>query len=223
MPPRNSSVHPTIVDAASLFDACDFFAGRSGKGRISVNYAELKSVLDQYRLDQGWPASTINNALLSIDPESEGQQRFNTMLDRAGFEPDAVYFRDNFVSLPPGRTPNNSDEGHIVKPIVSMASRITYIAGLLAHRLDTHLLVVSHGFELYGPLLDLSHRLTKGKVGLAYFGSLLDYRWKAAGLFEPGFELSFCDLDQYAPDLLGIDLSHRAGASGDARAGLSRF
>lgn len=223
MPSRNTGVHPTIIDASSLFEACDFFTGRTGRSKINLNYAELKSILDHFREIHGWPTSTINTALLSIDPESSGQQRFNTMLERSGFESDPIHYRDNFVSLPPGKTPKGGDENYVDKPIVSMASRISYIAGLLAHRPDTHLLIVSHGFELYGPLLDLSHRLSQGRVGLAFFGSLLDYRWKASGLFQDDSHLSFCDLDQYSSELLGLDLVSRGNTPTNTRGGLSRF
>jgi hypothetical protein len=113
------------------------------------------------------------------------------------------------------------------KPIVSFAPRIAYIAGLFARHPDPHFMVVCHSFELYGPLMDLARRISAGKVGLAYFGSLLDYRWKAAGLFERSDEgaphIHFFDLDPFGKELIGVDLSGGPSGTSDVRSGLSRF
>ncbi len=60
---------------------------------------------------------------------------------------------------------------------------------------------------------------------MAYFGSLLDYRWKAAGLLDENKNggVKFFDLDPYGRELLGVDLGGAPGVAGDIRAGLSRF
>lgn len=214
-----STLDPTIVDAASLFDASEVISERVGRSKITLDYSKLRETLDSLRQDRGWRAASLNTILLSIDPGSEGQQRFQTMLRHAGFEPDVIHYRDSFVSVPPGRSPNEMSG----KSIVSLAPRIAYIAGLMARHADPHFLVVSHSFELYGPLTDLSHRIEKGKVGIAYFASLMDYRWKAAGLFDGDLDVEFFDLDPYGDELLGVDLGGRPRAATEARDGLSRF
>ncbi len=81
-----------------------------------------------------------------------------------------------------------------------MASRITYLAGLLSRSKDSQLLVVSHAYELFTPLHDLANRLSDaGHVGLAYFGSLLDHRYRQTGILESHNvdRLEFFDLDPY--------------------------
>ncbi len=215
---RTPSLDPTIVDAASLFDASEFIGERVGR-KVTLNYANLRERLDSLRKERGWRPAKPNWILLSIDPNSEGQKRFEGMLKHSGFEVDVVHFRDTFVSPPPGRSPSEVTG----KSMVSLAPRIAYIAGLMAARADTEFLVVSHSFELSGPLADLRHRIGNGKVGLAYFGSLLDYRWKVAGLFDGKLGVDFFDLDEYGDHLMGIDLAGPQSGAADARAGLSRF
>ena len=240
--PKVRHFDPNIVDAASLFDACDGIAERLGRSKLTIDYAKLRECLDALRKRWEWRPASVNTILVSIDPSSEGQQRFQAMLKHSGFEIDAVHYRDTFVSPPPGRNPSEMTG----KPIVSLASRIAYIAGLMARHegLKPELLVVSHSFELCGPLTDLAHRLSDrdGKVGLAYFGSLLDYRWKAAGLFEsqwlPGplggagdatlapaqrIGLKFFDLEPSCTELLGEEFPGTPHARVPAADGLNRF
>jgi hypothetical protein len=215
----SSSPNPTIVDAASLFYASEVIADRVGR-KVTVDYAKLREVLDSLREQHGWRPSSVNMALLSIDPASEGQQRFQSMLRHSGFEPDVIHYRDAFVSLPPGRslTELRGDS------IVSLSARIAYIAGLMARHPDPHFLVVSHSFELYCPLADLRERIgQKGEVGIAYFGSLMDFRWKGTGLFDDKLNLTFFDLDPYGNEILGVDLIGRPNTTANGRSGLSRF
>jgi hypothetical protein len=219
MTKSTSSLDTTIVDAASLHGAHEILAERVGRTKITTDYTKLRSRLDLLRKDAGWRSASLNTILLSIDPNSEGQQRFQNMLGHSGFEPDIIHFRDSFVSVPPGRSPN--DMGG--KSIVTLAPRIAYIAGLMARYPDPHFLVVSHSFELFGPLTDLSRRVPNGRVGVAYFGSLLDFRWKSTGLLDGKLEMEFFDLDPYGDEILGIDLTGRPSAVPNARTGLSKF
>lgn len=215
----SSQLDPTIVDAASLFDASEVIAERVGRNKITIDYTRLRDCLDSLRNEHGWRQASPNMILLSIDPASEGQQRFQSMLRHSGFEPDVIHYRDTFVSVPPGRNPNEMSG----KSVVSLASRIAYIAGLMARYPSPQFLVVSHSFELFGPLTDLKRRVQGGKVGIAYFASLLDYRWKLAGLFDGKLDVEFFDLDQHADDLMGIDLAGREAPTSESQVGLSRF
>lgn len=115
--------------------------------------------------------------MVAVDPASEGQQRFSAMLSHAGYNVDPVHFRDAFISLPPGRSPNDS----AARSSASFATRIAYVAGLMARHSSPSLLIVSHAYELCGPLVDLARRLPDAKLGVAFFGSLMDYRWKLSG------------------------------------------
>lgn len=219
MPRANSSQHVTVVDAASLFDATELIAERHNRSKVTIQYNELKNRLDEFRRAEGWPPAVLNVILLSLDPASEGQQRFKSMLSHAGFEPDVVPYRDAFVSLPPGRSPAESS----AKPITSFAARIAYIAGLMTRYDDASLIVVSHAFELCSPLADLAERLPKRRVGIAYFASLMDFRWRSAGLFDDELPISFFDLDPFGLDLMGIDLGGKRGTFEDRHLFLSRF
>ncbi len=215
----STSLDPTLIDAASLFDASEVIAERAGRAKVTIDYTKLRACLDSLRVEHMWRPATLNTILLSIDPNSEGQQRFQSMLRHAGFEPDVVHYRDTYVSVPPGRSPNEMSG----KPVVSLAPRIAYIAGLMSRHPAAHFLVVAHSFELFGPLSDLRHRMPEGKVAIAYFASLLDYRWKAAGLFDGKVDIEFFDLDPFGDELLGVDLESGPSSTREARSAFSRF
>ena len=220
MPKASStSHHATVVDGASLFDAAEAIGDRFGRSKVTVDYTKLNERLADLRRQANWNPATVSTIMLSIDPNSEGQQRFQSMLKHAGFEPDVVYFRDAFVSLPPGRSPADAS----AKSTVSLASRITYIAGLMSRYPSSEFLVITHSFELHGPLLDLADRLNQGKVGLAYFGSLLDYRWRLAGLMDGKLNIEFFDLDPYGHELVGVELVAKVSDPQQFRSGLKRF
>jgi hypothetical protein len=116
---------------------------------------------------------------------------------------DPVDFHDAFVSLPPGQLPG---EGAGYRSIISFAPRIAYMAGLLAKSPESQLLVVTHSFDVYWPLLQLAQRLTRGGVALAYFSSMLDYRWRRVFASQPssgGNKVRFYDLQDSLFELLG--------------------
>jgi hypothetical protein len=212
----------TVVDAASLFDAGEFLSEQFSR-RVTVDYPRLKELLDRIRVADGWRQSARTTILVSWDPNSEGQRKFHGMLQHAGFETDVSHYRDSFASLPPGRTPAEFSNN---KPLKSFAARLAYIAGLMARYPDSHFVVVTHSFELFPPLIDLARRFAdegNGKVGVAYFASLMDYRWKAAGLFETDSTVKLFDLDPYGEELVGFELVRRGRAERDNQAGLSRF
>lgn len=222
MSQSNSPQDVTIVDAASLFEAAEVLAERFGRHKITIDYSRLKEQLDAFREEVGWRPASMTSILLSYDPKSEGQKRFLSMLQHAGFEPDTCHFRDAFASLPPGRAP--AEQGG--RSPVSFSARIAYIAGLLARHEAPNFMVVSHSFELCAALSDLARR-TRGRVGIAYFNSLLDYRWKFAGLGQQDkCDIEFFDLDECGEYLLGIDLmmeEQREQRTPATSSGLSRF
>lgn len=141
-------------------------------------------------------------AIVSVDPKSDVQGRFTAALERIGYTIDRVDFRQAFVSMPPGRHPGEDGE----RSIISVAPRITYLAGLLARSPDAQLLVVSYSFEVFSALQDLARRATKGRVGIAYFSSLIDFRFRATGLLDlrPSVGgVRFYDLEESLPELFG--------------------
>jgi hypothetical protein len=218
-----SSTDPSLnsIDGISLHGAQEFLGERSARNRVTIDYPKLVATLNDLRGKAGWLPAAVTTMHVSADPDSEGQQRFQSMLRHAGIELDVMHYRDTFVSLPPGRSPAEFNS----KPIGSFASRLTYVAGLMARFKSPQLLIVTHAFELCGPLVDLVSRLPQGRVGIAYFASLLDYRWKLAGLLDrklPG--VAFFDLDPYGQELVGIDLDGQASPGTDIRSNaLSRF
>jgi len=207
MSASTKTIDPTIVDAASLFDACEALSDQHGS-KVSLSYPKLRDVLDSQRQRFSWRPATTHEALLTIDPISEGQQRFTDMLKRSRFAVRSSHFKDAYVSLPPGQRPG-SEWG---KPITSMAARIAYIAGLIAGQVSTHLIVVSHAYELRDPLVDLLRRGRESKIAIAYFEQFLDHRWKSAGLLDGRLGLDFVNLDEHTDELFGIEHSERAAA-----------
>jgi hypothetical protein len=212
----------TLLDASSLFHAGEALAEISNeKQRLAPRYDALRRCLDRARAERGWPNANVHLALVGIDRANQQQQRFVEAVRHAGFDVDTVDFRETFPSNPPSLTRREA-EGRVTP---CFSTRIAYISGLLARHIEASLLVVGHGFELYAPLLDLSFRLN-GRVGLAYFKTLLEYRWQRVdAISNPNGEtsLTFVDLDPYCKDIFGIDLDIRSGNSREVQAGLNRF
>lgn len=195
--------HVNVVDCPSLFGAADVLAEREGVQRLTFDYQALKDHLVEVRTRERWPRATLDLALVSIDLHSESQGRFVAALERLGFTIDRIDFRDAFVSLPPGRLVRERDSNE--RSVISMSSRIAYLGGLLARYENADMLVVSHAFELYAPFTDLARRLSSGRVGLAYFSSLVDFRYRLAGFLDQkprAGRAGFLDLESELPKLV---------------------
>lgn len=195
--------HVNIIDCPSLFYAAEVMAEREGVQRLTFDYQALKNQLREVRVEENWPEASLDLAFVSVDLQSESQGRFVTALERFGYTVDRIDYRDAFISLPPGRLVRDRDSSD--RSVVSTSSRISYLAGLLARHPNADLLVVSHAFELYAPFVDLARRLSTGRVGLAYFGSLVDFRYRLAGFLEqkprPG-RPGFLDIEKALPMLV---------------------
>jgi hypothetical protein len=218
-----------LADCSSLLEAGEAIAIAEQVEKVPVQYQKLFERLQAHRSESGWLPADVSIALVSVNEESEAQQRFTLMLQKAGFETDVSDYRDNYVSLPAGRKPadfyDQSKERQRQRPLVSLASRLAYALGVLARHSEPQVIVVSHAFELYWPMLNFAERNSKARVGLAYFSDLLDYRWKQAGLFESGSPIKFFDLGEHSAELLGGIVLRRAATSqvSMARSGLSRL
>jgi hypothetical protein len=141
-------------------------------------------------------------AIVSVDPKSDMQGRFIAALERFGYTVDPVDFRHAFVSMPPGRHPGDDGE----RSVISVASRISFLAGLLARSNDAQLLVVTHSFEVFPALQELARRTPNGRVGIAYFSSLIDFRFRSTGLLDNKplqGGVQFYDLEDALPELFG--------------------
>jgi hypothetical protein len=218
VPPPDPSINS--IDGISIHGAQEALGERYARNRVSIEYATLCTRLNELREQGGWKPATTTTMHVSADPSSEGQQRFQAMLRHTGIELDVTHYRDTFISLPPGRSPAESNS----KPLGSFASRLTYVAGLMARFTSPQLLIVTHAFELCGPLVDLAHRLPRAKFGIAYFSSLLDYRWRLAGLLDGKLRgVDFFDLDPHGQELVGIDLIGQTTPGSNIPSGLSRF
>jgi hypothetical protein len=191
----------TLIDIPSLREATEVFA--AGDERPQIDFNALAAILARIRVDWQWaPTDQLPVAVASLDPNSEGQQRFAEALKRY-FIVDASHYRDNFVSTPPGRHPSEFfDKEKGLRPVVSVASRLAYTLGRMAVHAAPEILVVSHSFELHYPLSHLAKK-HPGKVGLAYFASVLDHRWKFVGLGDSDCPIWFYDLGADARALLG--------------------
>jgi hypothetical protein len=205
--------HVNVIDCPSLFHAAEVLAEREGIQRLTFDYQALKNLLADLRARERWPQATLDLALVSVDLQSASQGRFITALERLEYTVDRIDYRDAFVSMPPGRLVRERDPNE--RGVTSTSARITYLGGLLARHSNADILVVSHAFELYAPFTDLSRRLSNGRVGLAYFSSLVDFRYRLAGFLQqrprPG-TAGFLDLDPELPNLItgpGISLNRR--------------
>lgn len=232
MPTPRPGHHPQPAKLSKV-DLIDFVAFRegtdviaAGEERVQIDFPALKDVITNIRVDptwkaEGWVPAQLQIALLSIDTKSEGQQRVVEALGR-NFSVDPSYYRDNSVSAPPGRHPSEIfDREKGQRPIFSVASRLAYAVGRLSCHPDPQVLVVTHCFELFYPLTHLARSNPNARVGLAFFASLLDQRWKHAGLFDADFGVRFFDLDPFASRIFGgIDLTGRRQPSSLKKSGL---
>lgn len=228
--PKPAQQNVNLVDCSSLLEVGEAIAAAEQLDRVQLDYPKLYERLQKQRAMKGWATADISIALVSANEESEGQLRFTGMLKRSGFETDVSVYRDNFVSLPAGRKPADfydpNREKQRQRPLISLASRLAYAMGLLARHDKPQVIVVSHAFELYWPMLNLAERNKQARVGLAYFGEFLDYRWKNA-LIEVQPLITFFDLTENSAELLGgVDLGRPAATQGRASiggSGLSRL
>lgn len=209
-----------LYDGTSIHAAAEALGERQGRSRVNINHETLKERIGQLRSKAGWEPADVDHIMLSVDKQSDAQTRFIDALKRMRFVVDEVRYQDTFVSAPPGRTPGEGG----VAGLASLASRATYLAGLLARDPEADLVVVSHAFELYRPLADLAGRLRRGRVAIAYFQSLIDFRFKFTGMLDgtSKAKVKFFDLDLHLLELTGRSWSTDGydRASGDA---LSRY
>jgi len=185
-----------LVDCNSLLEAGDSTAAAEQSDRVQIEYPKLLETLQTERAKRQWASADVSIALVSANEESESQKRFTAMLVRSGFETDVSSYRDNYVSVPAGRRPSDFyDQEKRQRPLVSLSSRIAYALGVLARWQDAQVVVVSHAFELHWPMRDFLQRNPRARIGLAYFGGLLDNRWKQAGLFDKESPIQFLELE----------------------------
>ncbi len=191
----------SVCDCPSLFSASEAIAKRFDQQRASLDYGALKRQMAAIRGQVGWGPSEMDLAIVTADTKSDNQVRFLAALERFGYTVDCVDFRHAFVSMPPGRHPGDDGE----RSIVSVASRISFLAGLLARSPDAQLLVVTHSFEVFSPLQELARRTPKGRVGIAYFSSLIDFRFRTTGFLDNRSPqgVQFYDLEESLPELFG--------------------
>jgi hypothetical protein len=193
----------SVCDCPSLFSASEAIAKRFDIQRASLDYGVLRRQMASIRSQYGWGPSEMDLAIVSIDSKSDTQARFIAALERFGYTVDPVDFRHAFVSMPPGRQPGEDGE----RSVISVASRITFLAGLVARSSDAQLLVVSHSFEVFPALQELARRTPHGRVAIAYFSSLIDFRYRSTGILDrkgaPQGGVQFYDLEEALPELFG--------------------
>ncbi len=180
----------------SLTDGQSIFSGiprlSQSFGSKGLNYNHLRQVIDDQRETAGLGRSQIHVASFSCDPTSSTQQRFQTAVSHAGFKVDPVDYRIATVTTNPEPIETNA----IPQRIQSLAPRLSNLIGRLSHRDNLRLLVVSNCFELFDSLNELAER-PNTQVGLAFFSTLLDDRWRRVGLATAGCSIKFIQLDDY--------------------------
>lgn len=184
-----------IYDCAALFALGDSLKDDQGKP-AKMNYAHAKEISMRARQKFGLEPAQLDLAFVSIDPHSDAQRRFLDALRAIGIEQEAIDYRHAFV------TSGASERGE--RPVVSLSAHISYLLGLLADRQNAEVVVWSPNFDLCHPLMDFVD-VRKGKAVVVYFRPFLDPRWAQSGLFESS-PIKFYDLEDFAEELLGVDL-----------------
>ena len=192
-----------VIDGPSIFSFHQYLIDHHYHVQGKPNYGALLETMER-----GLPGESFNPkvACVSISFEHEGQAKFTNFLEHQGFVVDATDYRDAFV------LPDKSS------PYQRLSTRITYLAGLYAHK-RPHFVAVTDAFDVYYPLLDLVQN--RGcQATLAFFASGLEPRWQRAGLFADDSPVKFFDLDPFAKKILGVELGSRCSPKA-ARMGLS--
>lgn len=223
MPASAAIPDPTLYDFASLYQLGEAAAASSGREKPTLNLRPLRKAADQAREALGMRPATTHLAVIAADtaPESPAA-RFVGAVRAAGFDTVVTDFRNAFPSLAPGQSMSEATG----RNTTSLVPQISYILGTLSSHCrpeaQPHILVISHAFELLGPLADLADR--GAKVGLAFVRSGLDPRWERLrqGDRFKGSEIRFFDLDEFAEELVGNGLPGSASPVAQA-ARLSQF
>jgi len=187
----------TLIDCCSLNGALKAIRNRTGNNILRIDYTALFKALENLRKTWQWAPSKFTQILVPKDSyPSEGFDKFVNMLRKIGY---LVYVVDTVEAIRSASVCSSTFQ------TPSMSARMAYTMGEIAANQDMQLMVVSHEFEMWYPLYRASSRLSK--VGLAYFGSLLDYRWAGHGLFEDQMPtIHFMELDCYKKKIFGTDL-----------------
>src|SRR5487761_1218521 len=189
-----------IVDCASLFNftelARSYLAiSRAGGSEEPVNapnfdYRAAFEILAKERERLHFSPAQQTLAVATIDPESDGQNRFVTALQRMNILVEAVDFRHATVTMPLGGDGDQSGR----KYVTSVGANIAYVLGLLAQRGSPEVVIVTRCFELFDPLRDFVSERRGGKAAIAFFRRFLDPRFGIAGLFDADSPIKFVDL-----------------------------
>lgn len=203
-PGPTSNTHPgdvTLIDASSLHDVCVALGVRTGRERVTINFKQFHGSLTAIRAELGMRRGSKSIVSVALDPGSEPQQRFSGALRAAGFEVDAVDFRDAAVSPRPG----GASFGNSVP--TTLSSRIAYGLGAqLRHRAPCDVLVVTHDYQTSLAMLDLAGRLQGSRVVLAFWKDFVDPRWAYSGIFtRPDSHVRFHDLSPRSMEIFGFD------------------
>ena len=195
-----------LVDAASLHFALESLEESTGKSPIRLNFKALDEVMTECRREVGWSPRALALAYAAIDPSNEAQRRFGQRWEEAGFRFVGIDYRDCFPSVPAGRSPTDQRD----RLISSMVPQVSYALGTMRLFSSPDIVVVSHAFDLSGPLLELASH--GARVCLTYFRSLLDQRWeRRVKLFDKASVIKFFDLEPYSKTLIDIDLGSSNG------------
>lgn len=198
-----------ICDGLSLFEVAERLSEEHSVGRPALDYGVLHEVLEELRADAGWKPSQQSFLQLSYDPrladdprKASGQQRFLEAIGRTQFKVDPIDFRSLYVSVAPGIDPKQLN----VRPVQSIASRLAYTVGRLARHKDAQVLIVTHGYELAYPLIQMKRAAPGARVALAHFEAYIDRRWMHAReeLQAEGVELFY--MDDFIDELFNLNI-----------------
>jgi len=198
-----------IYDCGSIFAVVESLkppasvASLSADGARSPNfdYQASKAILEKARGDLQFGPAQSALAVATIDPDSDGQQRFVKALGHLDILVECVDFRHATVTAPLWSDGERQEQ----KYLTTLGPSIAYVLGLMAGRNSPEVVIVTRVFEVYEPLLDFV-TVRGGKAAVAFFRRFLDPRWAINGLFDTDGPVKFIDLDPSSEELLGVDV-----------------
>ena len=195
---------PSIFDVVDAVRQLRSITGPETGPPPNFSYRDCFELLRESRESLGFSPAENCLAFASVDPDSEGQDRFITAISRLDILVEPINFRDASVTLPIRE--GDKSERHYVR---TLAPDITLILGLLLGRAEERkskpsAIIVTRAFELFRALEFFVDR--GGEAAIAFFRRYMDPRFGLAGLFETSSKIRFIDLEPHSERILGCDL-----------------
>lgn len=201
--PRNKAV--VFMDASAVF-----LAARDLHGDAQLNYDALRDLLRRSLVPSHGEIEIEWVLWTSLDPSNQGQVKFLEHMEKRGWKVRSFHPAESFMvdPLTLGASAGSIDS-RTSKRLTRFDASIAFAIGYTIARDEglarqsagsiSRIAVISDSFALAEPLVRAA-RVGKCRNAIAFFGRLLDPRWRR---LETSPEVHVIDLDQFDNELFG--------------------